>query len=102
MIEALQRFAEWIAEMVAAVLGWIIDVLLYVPQQLFSLLVDGLIAVLAAIPVPAWVQTVATAGGSLAGDVVWWLDLLQFQTGLAIWISSLGIRFLIRRIPVIG
>lgn len=102
MIEALQEFAQWIAETVLSVLSWVIDVLLYVPQQLFSLLVDGLIFVLAAIPVPAWVQSVADAAGSLAGDVVWWLDLLQFQTGLAIWASSVALRFLIRRIPVIG
>jgi len=102
MIQALTDLANWFSDVIVAIANWTLAVLLYVPQQLFSLLVDALLAVLQAIPAPAWVATTYSAAASLAAPVVWWLDLFQAQTFIAVWAGSSVLRFLIRRIPVIG
>ena len=81
---------------------WLLNVLLFVPRKVFELLMEGLAATLNALPVPDAFQSAQSAAGSLAGGVVWMLDLCAFDVTLPLIMSSLLLRFLLRRIPGIG
>lgn len=83
-------------------LNAIYDMLMYVPLKLYELLLGGLSAVLAAIPVPDWAVNVGSYAGSISTNVMYFIAPFNIGTGLAIMMSAYGIRFLIRRIPFIG
>lgn len=80
----------------------IIDVLLYVPRRLFELLLQGLAAVLNAIPVPAWFSDAGSIWSNIPGAVSYFFFLFNLALGVGILIAAWTIRWLIRRLPVVG
>jgi hypothetical protein len=84
---------------------WLIDLLLYIPRQIYSLFIDGLIAVfngLFGIFDVSWMTSATIYLGGVPSGVLWFLSFFQFEYGLSAVFSALGLRFLIRRMPVIG
>jgi hypothetical protein len=79
----------WIVDEVKALFVWF-------SEQIFN----ALLAVIDAIPMPAWTQN---AGGlSLPPEVVWFASAFELHYGAVVVASAYGIRFLIRRMPIIG
>ena len=62
-------------------------------------LLEGAVAILSLIPVPSWLSSGSFA---LPDGVLFFAAALEINTGIGIVISAYTIRFLIRRIPVIG
>lgn len=81
---------------------WLLDALLYVPKWVWQEMLGALAALIEAMPAPDFFATFAGNIGGIAGSVVWFLDLFQFKAGVAMILSALLLRFLIRRIPIIG
>lgn len=77
----------------------LIDILLYVPRIIFSAFVDALIFLFNAIPVPEFIQNLNFSGLDASA---YFLDAISFSYGIAIVLSALIARFLLRRIPLIG
>jgi len=91
LIEFLQRILEWF-----------IEVMLWVPRKLYELVTDGLASFVEGIPVPDFMTNLASWVGSLDPSIAFFTAPLNIGTGLGIVIAALTIRFLIRRIPLIG
>ena len=89
---------EWIND----ALQWISDFFSTLPLLLWQQLLEGLAAIIQAIPVPSFVTQAASAFSSMPPQVVFVLDALQFDLGLPMVLAAYGLRFLIRRIPIIG
>lgn len=102
MIDALIAFAQWLASVIGSAFQFIVDLLLWVPRQVFSLLVDGMVAFFQAIPAPAFVTSTVAAAASLASDVVWWLDLFRADVAVTVFLATWPLRFAIRRLPFFG
>lgn len=81
---------------------WLLDLLLFIPRKVFELFMDAAAAAIEAIPVPDWVSSASSGLSNIPPGVVFFADFLQLPAGIAIILSAYGIRFLIRRIPVIG
>lgn len=81
---------------------WLRDLLLWVPQKLWELFLDGLAAVLEAIPVPSWISSAGGVFDAIPDGVIYFAQAFQLPAGLSIIVSAYVIRFLIRRIPIIG
>jgi hypothetical protein len=79
----------WIQDEIKAFFVWIFE-------QIFQ----GLLAVLEAIPLPSWAQNIGSL--SLPSEVVWFAGAFELHTGASIIGSAYLIRFLVRRIPLIG
>ena len=91
LLDWLSDFSEWLG-----------DKLLWVPRKLTELVLDGLALLIEAIPVPTWL---ANAGNYLAGidpTIAFFLQGFRFAEGLTIIFAAYILRFLIRRIPLIG
>ena len=84
------------------ILGWLLDVLLWVPQKLYELVLDGLAGVLEAIPVPGWLDGGLSLFTNLPAGIVYFADALAIPEGIGIVLGAYLVRFLIRRIPFIG
>lgn len=83
-------------------LQWLLDFLLWLPKRIFELLLDGLVAVLAVIPVPQWMTNLSTDFGALPAGVLFFLNAMEVPTGIGIFVSAYALRFLIRRLPWVG
>lgn len=81
---------------------WLLDALLWIPRWLWSEVLQALSALINSIPVPDSLGVWTSSIGSLPANVIWFLDLLQFRAGLAMVISALIARWVLRRIPLIG
>jgi len=81
---------------------WLLDLLLFIPRKIWQLFLEGAAAVLNALPVPEAFARVSSGGSSLAGSVVWFLDIFAAGTCFSIIIGAAVARFLLRRIPGIG
>ena len=82
--------------------SWLKDLLLWVPRKLWAELLDGFAALLTAIPVPDFVHTAQSAFGGIPTSVIFFATKFAVPEAIAMALAAYGIRFLIRRIPVIG
>lgn len=87
----LSDFAEWLKEL-----------LLWIPRQIWESILAALAAVLEAIPVPDFISTAQGYFNGVGGNVLWVLNLFAVPQGMAMVMSALILRFLVRRIPLIG
>jgi hypothetical protein len=94
----VSKLIEWLN----AFLEWVLEVVLWLPLQLYKLLCEGLVLVLQAIPVPDWMESAATAFGAIPSGVAYFLQAMEIPFGIAVVASAYTIRFLIRRIPFFG
>lgn len=80
----------------------IIDVLLYIPRRVWELVLKALSELLNAIPVPAWIDNIPSLFSGLPTGIPWAFWLFNVAAGIGIIVAAFILRFLIRRIPVIG
>lgn len=81
---------------------WFVEFILGFPDFVIKWVVDGAIEFFNWLPVPSFFQQ---AGGALQGipqGVVFFLEPFRIGEGLAIVLVAFLIRFIIRRIPLIG
>lgn len=82
--------------------SWLKETLLWIPRKLWAELLDGLNAVLHAIPAPDFMTDAAGFMSGIPAQVVWVLNLFAVPEGVAMILSALTLRFIVRRIPLIG
>lgn len=81
---------------------WLRDLLLWVPLKIWQAILDAVGFVLEQIPVPAWLADAGNVFDDIPDGVIYFAQAFQLQAGLGIMISAYLIRFVIRRIPIIG
>lgn len=87
-------FEEW--------LQWLYDFVLWLPRKLWQELLEALNNLIHYIPVPDFFADAGTAMASIPSGVAFFAQVGQFNYGLTVVITALTIRFLIRRIPLVG
>jgi len=93
---------QTIIDFLTDILVWLKDLMLWVPQKLYVLLLDGLATVIEAIPVPTWLSDAPSYMSNIDPTVIYYLEGFAIVEGLTIVFAASLIRFLIRRIPIIG
>lgn len=78
------------------------DVLLWVPRKLWAEMLDGLASLLESIPVPDFVLQAQDAFAGIGGNVLFFAQKLAVGEGITMILAALVLRFLLRRIPLIG
>lgn len=66
----------------------------------FEKILNGLAAVVESIPVPSWASNIGNL--HIPAEIGWFAEAFQLNNGVAILVSAYTLRFIIRRIPVIG
>jgi hypothetical protein len=83
-------------------MAWLKGAFMWLPRWIWQSILGALGAMVKAIPVPDFFSGFATNVAGLAGSVVWFLDLVQFKFGVTVVLGALLMRWLLRRIPLIG
>lgn len=79
----------------------LIDIVLFVPRWLFSLMVDVLELLLNWLPAID-IQDPASLSSGIGGDILYFTTMMELPYGLTAAGSALFARFVLRRIPFIG
>lgn len=79
----------------------IFNTLSYWFKEMLYWLMGLLASILELIPVPDWVDD-ADSLGHLSSDIAFYVAPMQLGEGIGIILTAYTIRFIIRRIPVIG
>jgi hypothetical protein len=89
---------QWLVQAVE----WAFDLLLKLPLHLWVLVLGGLQAAVNAIPVPSFFGSAANYVGSMPPLVAYLSSGFEIPYGLGVIISAWLLRFILRRIPLIG
>lgn len=91
LINALSQFADWL-----------LKVLEFVPKWIWSECLKALASVINAIPVPGFVSQVQGFWNGVPSGIWYFVGWMHLGWGVSALLSAYVIRFLIRRIPVVG
>lgn len=89
-------FLDWIQ----AAWQWLLDVGLFVVTQVFIWILSAAASALEIIPAPDWLEQLSFAG--INPTIVYFLEPFRIKYALGVIFGAYTIRFMIRRIPVIG
>jgi len=94
MSDLIQAIGQWLQQIITLLTG--------LPLHVFSLLLQGLAAVISWIPAPAFFSDISGWIGNVPPLAAWLLSALQIGSLVTILVTAYTLRFLIRRIPFIG
>ena len=87
----LSTFAQWIA-----------DFFLYIPRQIFSLFTDGMVSIINSIMPNLNSSSITSAWAQIPSGVLYLVGWFQLGQGITALLAAYSIRFIIRRLPVVG
>lgn len=93
---------HFLIEYLKAILVWLLSFVGWAVVEVVKLVCAGLLTVIDAIPVPDWVWGAGAAFAALPNSVAYFSGALHLAEGITIVLGAYTIRFLIRRIPIIG
>jgi hypothetical protein len=83
-------------------LGWVIDEIKELFIYFFSLILNGLASFLELIPVPDFLNNLTGSEFDLPPSITYFAVMLNMHYGIGIVVSAYVLRFILRRIPIIG
>jgi hypothetical protein len=78
------------------------SLLLWIPKKIIGWILDKLAGLIESIPVPEFFSQANSALASIPSEVGYFIEPMNFGVGLSMIISAYIIRFIIRRIPIVG
>lgn len=102
LLGIIESFVQWLTDTVVAIIEWIGEFLLWCLQKVWELLLAGLAEVFEAIPAPDFMTQAGGFFGGIPTTVVYFLQFFAVAEGLSFIATALVLRFIIRRIPLIG
>ncbi len=94
----MSHLIAWLTNFAATIWGWITSGFEWVWHELLG----ALTTVLSAIPVPSFLSAAPTYVGAIPPSAVFFLAAFKVPQGVAIIVGAYAVRFVIRRIPLIG
>lgn len=101
-METIKNFFRAIWDFIGGFFGYLVDVLIWVPRWVVSRVFDALLSIINAIEAPAWLGNIDSLFAGIPSGVWWFASVGQFGFGLSLIGSALLLRFVIRRLPIIG
>lgn len=93
---------DFLIKFLSQILVWLVSFVQWIGDLAISTCLGALITLLNAIPVPSWMSDAPSVLSGVPSGVIWIFQILQLPAGLTILVGAWLLRFLIRRIPVIG
>lgn len=101
-MESETGFFSSITEFLSESLAFIVELSLYIPRQVFSLIMGALASVFEAIPALPGIQLFNNAISAVPPGAIWLFGVFELQIGITLILGSYLSRFILRRTPLIG
>lgn len=99
---SFQPLIDWLFGVITSFYEWIIGLVAWIPKMIWSGILEALAGVITAIPVPAFIGQAQGFFNGIPSSIVYFFPYFAIEEGLAMILSALLLRFLLRRIPLIG
>ena len=83
-------------------LQWLLDAIKDAFEWVFEQLVDAAVVLLSLIPVPDWLANAAGLFDAVPSGIWWMWQYFEIGYGIGVMVGALVLRFILRRIPIIG
>lgn len=93
---------EWLAEKLHQFTDWILEAVQWLGKKIFSAIMDALGTFLSAIPIPDFINQAGSYFGGIPSNIAWAIQFFAVNEGLSMVTAALILRFILRRIPLIG
>ncbi len=93
---------DWLKGWINDILAWFVDWAEWIPKKIYSAVMDGIASFINAIPVPSFMQDAAGAFAGIPSTVMYFASAFQLAFGVKVVLAALVLRFILRRIPLIG
>lgn len=97
-----QDFSGWLSGIISDAMQWLLDLLLWIPKKLWSELLTSISDFFASIPVPDFISGAQNAFYSIPSGPLFFISFFAVKEGIVMVLAALVLRFLTRRIPIIG
>lgn len=98
MLDVLKNIIDFLGDM----LVWVIDFVTWAVVKVLLLIFEGVLYVLNLIPVPDFMSDLDGNMAVIDPGILYFTAPFQLSTGITWIVSAYVLRFLIRRIPIIG
>lgn len=109
IINALSALADWIWSLIEPFLTWINDLandffelLLAFPEYVFEGICRGFAEFLRELPAPSFVLEAGSIFQHVPPELAFYSRMLEIPFGISVITAALLLRFVLRRIPIIG
>lgn len=102
MVQWFQQLLASLVTALGAMATWIVEQLEGVARLVWDGLLSSIAALLEAVPWPEWLQAAPALVGAIPQSVVWFLDPFEVGYGLEVVLAAYVVRFILRRIPLVG
>lgn len=96
------QFFEWLVYMVLTILEWLLDLPEKIFLKLLEMILNGAAFVFESIPVPDFIHVIPSIFSAIPPELGFYVNAFNVPEGMAMMVTALVARFLLRRIPVIG
>jgi ABC-type proline/glycine betaine transport system permease subunit len=100
--DTFDKFIQFFKDLVSGFIEWATTLIDSVPKEIFASIMDALASVLESIPAPSFMSQAQSFFNGIPSTIVYFFQFFAVAEGLAMIISAITLRFLIRRIPFIG
>jgi len=100
--KAASAIIDSILQALSQILEWFWQLVTFLPKLLWEYIGDAVVTYIEEIPVPSWMQNSSSLGSVITPEMAYFMQGFALSEGLAIIGSALLLRFLVRRIPIIG
>ena len=81
---------------------WLIDEIKFLFIAFTDSILSGCAALIKAIPAPDFMANATTLSSGLTADLLYFTTMFQVPFGLSVCVAAYSLRFILRRIPLIG
>ncbi|MCW8827519.1 MAG: hypothetical protein OQK94_00520 [Gammaproteobacteria bacterium] len=100
--KAAQSIIDAIIDAIQNALGWLWEVIIFLPKLLWDYLGDAVVTYVEEMEVPTWMENASNLGSVITPEMAYFMQGFALAEGLAIIGAALLLRFILRRIPIIG
>jgi sulfite exporter TauE/SafE len=93
---------EWFYSLYTDSLAWVLELFEWIPKRIFQGIMDGSASLIEAIPAPSFLTNAGSFFGNIPGGIVYFFQFFAIAEGIAMITAALLLRFILRRIPLIG
>lgn len=91
---------SYLIDFLSQILTWLVDLFLWLPRMVLDAFLLGALAGIESIPVPAWLA--GATFGDIDPGIAYFATAFQIPTGVGIILGAYAVRFVIRRLPIVG
>ena len=98
----LEKITAWLAELIEKYVDWFLELVLWLPKKIWSLMLEGFATFIESIDPPQFMLDAQSFWGGIPGGIVYFMDFFAVAEGMGMIAAALALRFIVRRIPLIG